>query len=59
MDLNLTKEQLEYVQRYQTLYNRLSDIEFQIQDLSQRAAQIMNELETMRAEEEKLFEKEQ
>jgi len=59
MDLNLTKEQAEYVQRYQALYNRLSDIEFQIQDLSQRAAQIMNELETMRAEEEKLFEKEQ
>ena len=59
MDLNLTEAQLEYVQRYQALYNRLSDIEFQIQDLSQRAAQIMNELETMRAEEEKLFEKEQ
>jgi hypothetical protein len=58
MDLNLTEAQLEYVQRYQALYNSLSDIEFQIQDLSQRAAQIMNELETMRAEEEKLFEKE-
>jgi hypothetical protein len=58
MDLNLTEAQLEYVQRYQALYNSLSDIEFQIQDLSQRAAQIMNELETMRTEEEKLFEKE-
>ena len=59
MDLNLTKEQEAYVKRYQALYNQLSDIEHQIQDLGVRAKAILEEIETMRAEEDKLFEKEQ
>jgi hypothetical protein len=59
MDLNLTKEQEVFVQRYQALYNQLSDIEHQIQELGVRAKSILEEIESMRVEEDKLFEKEQ
>jgi hypothetical protein len=59
MDLNLTKEQEVFVQRYQALYNQLSDIEHQIQELGVRAKVILEEIESMRVEEDKLFEKEQ
>ena len=59
MDLNLTKEQEVFVQRYQALYNQLSDIEHQIQELGVRAKAILEEIELMRVEEDKLFEKEQ
>ena len=59
MEANLTKEQAEYVQRYQSLYNQLSDIEHQIQELGSRANKIIEELNSMREEEHKLFEKEQ
>jgi hypothetical protein len=59
MDINLTKEQSEHVEKYRQLYHALADIEFQIQDLGTKAANIIKEIEFLREEEDKLFKKEE
>lgn len=59
MDLNLTPEQLEHVQKFQQLYTKLSDIEFRMQELQNDAKNILQELEELRALENKLFQTEE
>lgn len=59
MDLNLTPEQLEHVHKFQQLYTKLSNIEFRMQELQNDAKDILQELEELRALENKLFQTEE
>lgn len=56
MNVNMTKEQAAHVQKYQSLYERLTLVENKIKDLEKEALKLLAELEVLRTEEDKLFE---
>lgn len=57
MDINMTPEQAAHVEKYKTLYVKLSVIENNMAELKEEANKLLAELEALRIEEEKLFEK--
>jgi hypothetical protein len=57
MDINMTPEQAAHIEKYKTLYVKLSVIENNIAELKEEANKLLAELEALRIEEEKLFEK--
>ena len=57
MDINMTSEQAAHIEKYKTLYVKLSVIENNMAELKEEANKLLAELEVLRTEEEKLFEK--
>ena len=55
MNVNMTKEQALHVEKYDSLYERLSLVEERMRDLKEEAAKLLAELEVLRVEENKLF----
>lgn len=51
MEVNLTPEQQEYVDAYNKILNRLSDIQLKIDDLKKEADEAVYALNTLRREE--------
>jgi len=54
----MTKEQAAHVEKYTSLYQKLSTIEEQMINLQISANELLAELEALREEEEGLFEEE-
>jgi|TARA_B110000908_G_scaffold129813_1_gene152578 hypothetical protein len=57
MQINMTKEQAAHIEKYKALYVRLSVVENNMAELKKEADKLLAELEVLRTEEEKLFEK--
>lgn len=64
MNVNMTEDQAKHVLKYQDLYNRLSIVESKMADLKdtmeslkEEAGALIIELENLRKEEDKLFQK--
>lgn len=55
MEVNLTKEQKEYVEAYNKILNRLTDIQSKINALEEEAAEVLQELNDLRASEREEF----
>ena len=55
MNVNMTKEQADHVEKYNSLYERLSLVEEKMEGLKEEAAKLLAELEVLRIEENKLF----
>lgn len=55
MEVNLTKEQKEYVEAYNKILNRLTDIQSKISALEEEAAEVLQELNDLRASEREEF----
>lgn len=55
MEVNLTKEQKEYVEAYNKILNRLTDIQSRIQKLEDEAAEVLQELNQLRESEREEF----
>ena len=55
MEVNLTKEQKEYVEAYNKILNRLTDIQSKIKALEEEAAEVLQELNDLRASEREQF----
>lgn len=55
MEVNLTQEQKEYVDAYNRILNRLTDIQSKINQLEIEAAEAIEELNSLRAKERESF----
>ena len=58
MEIDLTEEQWDYVAKYKKIHDRLVQIEGSIQALSDEAQVLVVELNQLREQENKLFNKE-
>ena len=59
MEVNLTKEQKEYVEKYNAILNRVSDIQYKIEALEKEAHEALEELNNLRLKERETFPDEQ
>jgi|AACY02.14.fsa_nt_gi FtsZ-binding cell division protein ZapB len=59
MEVNLTKEQKEYVEKYNAILNRVSDIQHKIEALEKEAHEALEELNNLRLKERETFPDEQ
>ena len=57
MQINMTTEQAAHIEKYKALYVRLSVVENNMAELKEEANKLLAELEALRIEEDKLFEK--
>ena len=55
MEVNLTPEQQEYVDSYNKILNRLSDIQLRIDDLKKEADETVLALNQLRRKEQLMF----
>lgn len=55
MEVNLTEEQQEYVRAYNQILTRLNTIQNNINLLQQEAAEVIEELNALRAKEREAF----
>tara|TARA_B110000305_G_scaffold186760_1_gene208002 strand:- start:389 stop:574 length:186 start_codon:yes stop_codon:yes gene_type:complete len=55
MEVNLTQEQKEYVEAYNKILNRLSDIQLRIDDLKKEADETVLALNQLRRKEQLMF----
>lgn len=55
MEVNLTEKQKEYVEAYNKILNRLNDIQSRIKALEEEAAEVLEELNDLRANERSEF----
>lgn len=59
MDINMTEEQHEFVAKYQSIYDRLAQLESRMLELKAESKSLIDELETLREEERKKFKTEE
>ena len=55
MEVNLTQEQKEYVDAYNQILNRLTEVQSKINKLEQEAGAILQELNDLRTKERQEF----
>lgn len=55
MEISLTPEQAEFVQKYQQIYDRLSVLDEKMRSIQQETKELLEELETLREDERKKF----
>lgn len=55
MEISLTPEQAEFVQKYQQIYDRLSVLDEKMLSIQQETKELLEELETLREDERKKF----
>ena len=55
MEVQLTERQREYVLEYQTILNRLTDIQMQVTNLGEESTKLLEDLKALRAQEKEEF----
>ena len=59
MEISLTPEQAEFIEKYQKIYARLDTLDKKMRDIQTETAELLEELETLREEERKKFKTEE
>ena len=59
MEISLTPEQAEFIEKYQKIYARLDTLDKKMREIQTETAELLEELETLREEERKKFKTEE